>query len=144
MAKFYFLFISVALVLFSGCGNSNQSTKEAEDSRHDSDTGRAIISFTDYEHNFGQVKEGEKIGCIFSFVNKGSSSLLIRNAVTSCDCTVPEFEKKPVPPGESGTLEVVFDTSGRSGVQTKTIAVHSNSVTPVVVLQIKAEVINNN
>ena len=41
----------------------------------------------------------------------------------------------------SGNLEVVFDTSGRSGMQTKTITVKSNAQTPVVLLKITAEVV---
>jgi len=143
MLRLYILAVNVTLVLFSGCGSSN-AEPVADDGRQPQDTGKAIISFADYEHNFGQVKEGEKVGYIFSFVNKGTASLFIKTAVTSCGCTVPKFDKEPFPPGDSGTLEVVFNTSGYSGIQTKTIAVHSNSVTPVVVLQIKAEVINNN
>ncbi len=48
---------------------------------------------------------------------------------------------KPVSSGESGNLEVIFDTSGRNGMQTKTITVKSNAKTPVVLLKITAEVI---
>ena len=44
----------------------------------------------------------------------------------------------------SGNLEVVFDTSGRNGMQTKTITVKSNASIPVVLLKITAEVVTNN
>jgi hypothetical protein len=54
---------------------------------------------------------------------------------------VPKYEAKPISPGANGNLEVVFDTSGRSGMQTKTITVKSNATTPVVLLKITAEVV---
>ena len=40
-------------------------------------------------------------------------------------------------------MEVKFDATGRSGVQTKTITVKSNADTPVVMLKISADVISN-
>ncbi len=43
-------------------------------------------------------------------------------------------------PGGEGSLEVVFDTSGRNGMQTKTITVKSNAKPAVVLLKITAEV----
>jgi hypothetical protein len=107
-------------------------------------TGIAEITFREYEHNFGKVAEGEKVGYIFTFVNKGTGNLIIASATTSCGCTVPKYNTKPVPPGENGNLEVVFDTSGRNGIQTKTITVKSNASTPVVLLKINAEIVTNN
>ncbi len=108
------------------------------------DTGNAVITFAEYEHNFGIVKEGEKIGCIFSYTNTGKSALIIHSATTSCGCTVSKYNSRPINPGKSGTLEVVFDTEGRSGLQSKTITVNSNAVTPVVLLKITAEINSNN
>ncbi len=80
------------------------------------------------------------MGCIFSFTNTGTADLLINNATTSCGCTVSKYDRKPIAPGSSGSIEVVFDAAGRNGMQTKTITVQSNAVTPVLLLQIKAEV----
>lgn len=108
--------------------------------------GKPELVFREYEHNFGKVAEGEKIACIFIFENNGPGDLVITNAVTSCGCTVPKYETRPVAKGETGTLEVLFNTSGYNGIQTKTISVMSNALTPVVVLKILAEVetIHNN
>ncbi|MDQ1296675.1 MAG: hypothetical protein QG576_241 [Bacteroidota bacterium] len=108
------------------------------------DTGKAVIEFTEYEHNFGKVKEGEKVACIFSFRNAGTGDLVISRATTSCGCTVPKYDTKPISPGKAGSLEVVFDTSGRNGIQTKTISVQSNATIPMVILKITTEVVNSN
>lgn len=104
----------------------------------------AEISFMEYEYDFGKITEGEKVAHIFTFENKGPGDLVIESASTSCGCTVPKYNKSPIPPGKGGNLEVVFDSNGRSGIQTKTISVRSNSKTEVVILKIRAEVVSRN
>ena len=127
------------LFLVAGCGSGSGRNNAGTDSSF-SDTGRAVIVFKEYEHHFGKVAEGEKVGYVFRFENQGTGNLLIQNAVTSCGCTVPKYDRKPIPPGKSGNLEVVFDTSGRNGLQSKTISVKSNATLPVVILKITADV----
>ncbi|MGI6340168.1 MAG: DUF1573 domain-containing protein [Bacteroidales bacterium] len=119
---------------------------QAKDNRRDgeifteAESGKAEISFQEYEHDFGKVKEGEKVACVFSFCNTGEGSLVIESVSASCGCTVPKYDKKPVPPGKNGMIEVAFNTAGRSGIQTKTVTVRSNAGTPVVILKLTAEV----
>ena len=136
-----FTILSVILIQGTGC---NQTGKSSGSGSADAAGGSAEINFKTLEHDFGQITEGEKVAFMFSFDNSGTGDLVIQSATTSCGCTVPEFEDKPIPPGGSGTLEVVFDSSGRSGMQTKTITVRSNAVKPVMILKITAEVISNN
>ena len=132
----------IFLILVAGCGtgthkgNGNQLSVSV--------TGKAVIDFTEYEHNFGKVKEGGKVACIFTFSNTGTADMVVNSAVASCGCTVPKYSGKPVSPGKTGNIEVLFDTEGRSGIQTKTITVRSNATTPVVILKITTEVINTN
>ncbi len=100
-----------------------------------------VLVFKEYEHNFGKVAEGEKVVYVFTFRNRGTEDLVIISAITTCGCTVPKYDTKPIPPDKSGNLEVIFDTSGRNGMQTKTITVKSNASIPVVLLKITAEVV---
>jgi hypothetical protein len=125
------------IMLFSGCGNNSGNSSGFNQA---GDTGTARIVFKEYEHHFGKVTEGEKISYIFRFDNTGTSNLVIASANTTCGCTVPNYSTKPIPPGKSGNIEVVFNTSGRNGMQTKTITVKSNAKPPVVLLKITAEV----
>jgi hypothetical protein len=136
-----FTILSVILIQGTGC---NQTGKSSGSESAGAKTGLAAIDFKTLEHDFGQITEGEKVAFLFSFDNSGTGDLVIESATTSCGCTVPEFEDKPIPPGGSGTLEVVFDSSGRSGMQTKTITVRSNAAKPVMILKITAEVISSN
>jgi hypothetical protein len=139
--------IIVALVLivitFSECGNNNGKVTGVAGSQP-AQNGTAAIVFKEYDHDFGKVAEGEKVSYIFIFENRGTANLVVNSAATSCGCTVPKYDTKPVLPGGKGDLEVVFDTSGRNGMQTKTITVKSNASTPVVLLKITAEVVSTN
>jgi hypothetical protein len=139
--------VSISLILIVllllNCRNASEKTA-LNTGAQSADTGTPVISFSEYEHHFGKVKEGEKVGYTFTFVNQGTADLVIASASTTCGCTVPKYDKKPVHPGKNGSLEVVFNTSGRSGMQTKTITVASNASKPVVILKITAEVENEN
>lgn len=132
--------VVAAGLLSASCGrnSSGAQNKAASDT-----TGTAVLTFSAPEHDFGKVKAGEKIGCIFSYTNTGDADLAIASASASCGCTVPKYDKKPVPPGGSGTIEVIFDTSGREGMQTKTVVVQSNAKNNLVILRIIADVTKN-
>lgn len=129
-----------AVILTGSCGRSSQGA--GSNSPSDT-TGTAILTFSKPEHDFGKVKAGEKVGCIFSYSNTGDADLVIASASASCGCTVPKYDRKPVPPGGSGTIEVVFDTAGREGIQTKTVVVQSNAENNLVILRIIADVAKN-
>jgi hypothetical protein len=143
MRKIAIISLILMAIMASNCGNG--TGKDARNSGlQPTDTGTIEITFKEYEHNFGKVAEGEKVAYVFTFENKGTSNLVVASAITSCGCTVPKYDTKPIPPGGNGNLEVVFNTSGRNGMQTKTITVKSNASTPVILLKITAEVVTNN
>lgn len=120
------------------CNNGNNENVPGQET--EPGTGIAQLEFSRLEHDFGKISAGEKVGTIFTFANTGDGDLIITSASTSCGCTVPKYSKKPIAPGESGTLEVVFDSSGRAGLQTKTVTVQSNASKPVIVLKITADI----
>jgi hypothetical protein len=138
MNRIILISLSIISLLVSQCGNTFKKNSSGVAT---GDSGTVKIVFSEYEHNFGKVAEGEKVSYLFKFENRGTSNLVIAAATTTCGCTVPQYDSRPIPPGGSGNLEVVFDTSGRDGLQTKTITVKSNAQPPVVILKITAEVV---
>lgn len=139
MKTLQLVFVFVVLSGLLSC--RNQADNEE---LNDNGQGTPIIEFSELEHDFGTILEGEKVACVFTFSNKGDGSLVINSATTSCGCTVPEFDSDPIAPGEKGEIEVLFDSAYRQGIQNKTITIRSNAEKPVVILKIKAEVITNN
>jgi len=136
--------ILLTIVALTALYCNNRAGKESLNSITESAKNSNVeILFREYEHDFGKVSEGEKVACVFTFENRGSADLVIKSAITTCGCTVPKFDNKPVAPGEKGNIEVQFDTSGRNGIQAKTITVKSNASVPAVILKITAEVVTN-
>jgi len=135
--------IVLAILTTAGLCSCKNSITEQDKLDYDSE-GTPLIEFSQMVHDFGKIEEGEKVACVFTFENTGDADLLITSATTSCGCTVPKFDDKPVTPGNKGMVEVVFDSSFRHGTQNKTIAIRSNARRSVVILRIKAEVITKN
>ena len=101
------------------------------------------FSFETELHDFGQLIDGEKVSYSFKFTNSGDQPLIISNAKGSCGCTVPNWPKDPIQPGESGTIDVTFNSSGRTGKQNKAITLTANTNPSRKVINITSEVISN-
>ncbi len=99
------------------------------------------IEFEKDFHDFGKIIQGEKVTYAFKFKNTGKSLLLISNVSTSCGCTVTDFPKEPIKPGESGKIDVSFDSEGRRGPQNKTATVMANTQPNSTMLRIQAIIV---
>jgi len=85
-----------------------------------------IIDFNERVYDFGEIKEGKKVEYIFKIQNKGKSDLQIRSVKASCGCTAANPTSNVIKPGTDTDLKVVFDSTGKLGLQNKTITVISN------------------
>jgi hypothetical protein len=85
-----------------------------------------VISFEQGMYNFGSIVQGEKVQYDFKFKNTGKSPLIINEATATCGCTVPEKPTAPVKPGETGVIRVVFNSTGKMGMQDKVVTITSN------------------
>lgn len=142
--------IGLLLILaFYSCNNSNTQTggeyNVTNPSSANGETGDKsnlpVIKFTETEYNFGTVIQGEKVAHSFVFKNTGNGNLIISNVKASCGCTVPKWTKEPIKPGQTGTIELVFDSANRDGIQTKSAKVYSNTQPNENELIIRCEVI---
>ena len=89
---------------------------------------QAEIKFDKLIHDFGKFSESAPVvSTTFSFTNTGDQPLIINQAVASCGCTVPEYTKEPIQPGEQGVIEVLYNGTGKSlGFFKKSITVRTN------------------
>ena len=99
-----------------------------------------VFEFESDNHEFGQIVQGEKVSYAFKFKNTGKAPLVINTAQASCGCTVPEYTKEPVQPGESGVINVTFNSEGKSGMVSKTVTVIANTIPNTKVLTISADI----
>ena len=99
----------------------------------------AEITFDRIFHDFGAIKEGEIVKTVFSFTNTGENDLYIVDAIGSCGCTVPKYPKNvAIKPGESGEIEVNFDSNGRPNLQQKMVKISANTTSGGQLLRIQA------
>jgi hypothetical protein len=98
------------------------------------------IAFKEMEHDFGAIDQDTKNTKIFTFTNTGENPLIISNATGSCGCTVPNYPRNPIAPGETGEIEVVYSPGKQVNQQTKTVSITANTEPSTTVLRIKANV----
>lgn len=99
----------------------------------------AVIKFAKEVHDYGTIDQGTDGGAEFIFANEGKEPLVITNAAGSCGCTVPEWPKEPLAPGQKASIKVMYDTK-RVGNFQKTVTVTSNGSEAPIVLTIKGVV----
>lgn len=89
--------------------------------------------------DFGSIRKGKTYKAKFRYTNQTPDFLIIENINTSCGCTVPQWDKKPLKEGESSELVVSF-TPENLGYNSKFIMVTLNKCKHPVRLIIKANV----
>ena len=102
--------------------------------------GGAKMDFEKTEHDFGEINEGDVVETVFNFKNTGKQELIIASAKGSCGCTVPEWPKEPIMPGESGQIKVKFNSSNRTNLQQKQVTLLTNTDEGKKIIKIKAQV----
>ena len=118
--------IVMALILFVGVSVQAQSTAKME--------------FKSEVIDYGEIQKGSDGIRIFEFTNTGDAPLVITRVSSSCGCTVPKKPEKPVQPGETGEIQVKYDTNIIGPIR-KTITVYSNADVPAKSLKIKGRVL---
>ena len=69
----------------------------------------------------------------------GNSMLVVSDVKSTCGCTVPKYPKNvAIKPGESGEIEVNFDSNGRPNLQQKMVKISANTTSGGQLLRIQA------
>lgn len=89
---------------------------------------QAEIKFDKVSHNFGTFSINDPVQkTTFTFTNVGKAPLVLNQVVASCGCTATNYDKKPIAPGQKGTIEVSFNGKGMfPGHIKKSITVRTN------------------
>jgi Protein of unknown function (DUF1573) len=88
---------------------------------------KTTVAFDKTEHDFGTIKQGDQVECVFKINNTGQEPLIIEEAHGSCGCTVPDYPKDPIPAGQSRDMKVKFNSTGKKGKQSKTVMITANT-----------------
>ena len=145
--KTFFIILSTCFVLIA----CNQTKEKQDETSSNSETSlntntETSIEFKETHVDFGKIKQGEVVLHTFVFTNTGDEDLLINRVEAACGCTASKYTTDIVKPGETGEVEVKFDSHNRTGKQSKTVTVFANTIPARTVLSFVAEIetIENN
>lgn len=145
MRVLYILILSL-IIITSSCKEqrSDISTNDIMNTKSADGTSNADlpeIKFEEETHDFGRITQGEKVTYNFKFKNTGGANLIISSASGSCGCTIPDYPKKPILPGEEASINVVFASEGKSGIVEKSVTIVTNCEPSTRIIYIKANII---
>lgn len=99
------------------------------------------IQFDSTIFDFGKLKVGALTNHSYIFTNTGDRLLEITAVHPGCGCTTAGEWTKEVPPGQTGSIPIQFNSANFSGVVGKSLTVNCNDANQsTVVLQIKGNV----
>jgi len=81
-------------------------------------------------YDFGSVTDGEVVVYDYTFKNTGDQPLVIYKAEVACNCTSADWPKKPLMPGQTGSIKVTYKSEGNVGKVNKQIYIKSNAKLP--------------
>lgn len=89
----------------------------------------AVLRFEATNHDFGDIpRKGGDLVHDFAFTNAGDRPLVLTRVITSCSCLKASFSKKPVAPGASGVVRIVYEPhKAEPGAFNKVIQICSNA-----------------
>lgn len=122
MRIFYLLL--AASISFTACQNNEKGRGQVASNAAG---GLTTIEWLDSSKNLGKISQGQKLQIAFRFRNSGKNPLVIESVRPSCGCTVAEYPKEPIQPGQEAQITGSFDSNGREGLQHKEISVTANT-----------------
>jgi hypothetical protein len=128
------LILLVSLSVFTSCLNNTDKEKLAnsvssagnQTVTRDS-ANLTTIEWLDSAKHLGTITQGEVLKLDYRFKNTGNKPLIIASVRPGCGCTVADYPKEPIAPGETGIIKAEFDSKGKEGFQSKSISVDANT-----------------
>ena len=88
------------------------------------------VIFKEGEIDFGELKAGEIVIRQVEFTNTGEFPFFVKEINSDCGCLQIRYPEKATNPGDTGRIEIEFNTSGLWGKQFKTIEIIANCKEP--------------
>ena len=71
-----------------------------------------LAKFKTESIDFGKIQQSNPATATFTVMNTGSKDLLIDQANPTCGCTISDFTKTPIKPGQSGEIKATYNAAG--------------------------------
>lgn len=98
------------------------------------------VALSESNFAFGKIKKGEKVEHVYEVTNTGTNPLVISEVKPACGCTVPDYTKDPILPGQKGKITLKFDSASFDGLVSKQAEVYANVEKAPIVLSFSADI----
>ena len=123
----FFVVIAVGGLMAISCNTAAKTPEDAAAVMQDSSR-YTTIQWLDTAIDFGTAKMGEVVSITFRCKNTGDKPLYLFNVQPSCGCTLADYTKEPIAPGQEGRIDAQFDTKkSHPGEVHKTVFVSANN-----------------
>lgn len=98
------------------------------------------IALSESQFDFGKIKKGDQKEHVYEVTNTGENPLIISQVKPGCGCTVPDYTKDPILPGQKGKITLKFDSSNFDGLVNKQAEVYANVEKAPIVISFSADI----
>lgn len=113
---------------------------KAEDIRVAQSKPLTNIALSESQFDFGKIKKGDQKHHVYEVTNTGENPLVISQVKPACGCTVPDYTKEPILPGQKGKITLNFDSSNFDGLVNKQAEVYANVEKAPIVISFSADI----
>lgn len=131
------LILTCAIILLAFVPRFLEKTKEGN-------AGKGLTTYNLAREivDMGNVPLNTPADITFAIKNTGSNNLLISNVLPDCHCTVADWDRRPVPPGQTTLVKATY-TGNAPGPFQKLIKVTANVQEETIVLIVRGIVAQN-
>ncbi|MDQ6757034.1 MAG: DUF1573 domain-containing protein [Bacteroidota bacterium] len=98
-----------------------------------------VAKFNTDTYDFGKVKQNTPPTATFTVTNISKEPLLIEAANPTCGCTISDYTKSPIAPGQTGTIKATYNAAALGGIH-KTLTVKFAGVDEIKMINLAGEV----
>ena len=98
------------------------------------------VALSESNFSFGKIKKGDKVEHVYEVTNTGTNPLVISEVKPACGCTVPDYTKEPILPGQKGKITLKFDSASFDGLVSKQAEVYANVEKSPIVISFSADI----
>ena len=86
------------------------------DNRHNcmvSAQNQAEFKFDQITINVGTFPASSPVKRLYLLYDVGNAPLVINEVIASCGCTIPKYDRRPIAPGQKGSIEITYNGEGK-------------------------------
>lgn len=117
--KITYIIILIASLIYYSCveKNSINNQKTNHNAAVKKEIALADVKFATKRHDFGELSRDTVVEVLFPFKNISDNNLIVDYVDPDCTCTGYELSKDTIPPGDSATIKITFNTEHKYGQQ---------------------------